>query len=504
MFCLNTCFACSHARSLAAVILLHWLRLGMSGVLLLSLAACSTPGPLPVTHEPPATSTRTPAALAPTPLPSRTAAALLSPQPLPTSALGVKEADLKGLVVQLWHPWSQEPGGILQALAAEFSRTNAWGIQVQVRAWDGYDDLESGVQAALAARQPPDIVAAYAHQARAWDGVRPLVDLDDYLNDPQWGLSPLEQADFYPASWQSALRGSQRIGVPALRSAQVLYYNRTWARELGYESPPATSEALRLQACASMQANAADADPGNDRSGGLILSTDYAVSLGWLAAFGAEIVRRDGHGYQMDTPAVRSTLAFLRQLYDEGCAWLPEEAPAHQAFAQRRGLFMAGSLSALAYQQSLFSHFENGDTWEILPFPGPFGEGAIAVYGASFSIFSSHSPRQLAAWLFVRYLLEAEQGQRLVQAAGSLPLRAAASEGLQAYAQAHPQWAQAVAHIALAYGEPGLASWKEARWALGDATTQLFRSYFTIDQVPQLSKLLQTTVFDLYQQNPEP
>jgi hypothetical protein len=35
------------------------------------------------------------------------------------------------------------------------------------------------------------------------------------------------------------------------------------------------------------------------------------------------------------------------------------------------------------------------------------------------------------------------------------------------------------------------------RWALGDAATQLFRDYFTIDRVPDLVRLLDQTADDL-------
>ncbi|PIZ25991.1 MAG: ABC transporter substrate-binding protein, partial [Chloroflexi bacterium CG_4_10_14_0_8_um_filter_57_5] len=39
----------------------------------------------------------------------------------------------------------------------------------------------------------------------------------------------------------------QRLGAPAQRSARFLFYNQTWARELGFSAPPATADEFRQQ-----------------------------------------------------------------------------------------------------------------------------------------------------------------------------------------------------------------------------------------------------------------
>jgi len=45
-----------------------------------------------------------------------------------------------------------------------------------------------------------------------------------------------------------------------------------------------------------------------------------------------------------------------------------------------------------------------------------------------------------------------------------------------------PQWAAAQQALEYAQSEPTARSWNTVRWALSDAATQLFRSYFTIDK----------------------
>jgi hypothetical protein len=79
--------------------------------------------------------------------------------------------------------------------------------------------------------------------AYGWD--ERVMDLNTYLNDPEYGLSPDDILDFPPAIWDQENVDGKRFGVPAQRTARFLLYNQTWARELGFGSPPATSADFR-------------------------------------------------------------------------------------------------------------------------------------------------------------------------------------------------------------------------------------------------------------------
>jgi len=114
------------------------------------------------------------------------------------------------------------------------------------------------------------------------------VDLNPYANDPIWGFSRQEQADFYPAFWEHDLSDGKRLGVPAQRSGQLLLYNTTWARQLGFDAPPPHPKQFKEQACTAAQANLADEEAGNDGTGGWMISAEYPVMLSWIYAFGGE------------------------------------------------------------------------------------------------------------------------------------------------------------------------------------------------------------------------
>lgn len=427
-----------------------------------------------------------------------------TPQP-PQSTLSVRPAELNGVEVVLWHAWSGAEASAFSGLVSQFNRQNPWGVVAHAQSFPGFDALQQAMTAALQAGSPPNAAAAYLYQALEWEDARAvLVELDAYVTDPVWGLSAAEQADFFPAFWehdQSSSRASGRLGVPAQRSAQMLFYNVTWAQELGFASAPTTLTQLKMQACAAAQANRQDDNRENDATGGLILSTHYSSMLGWLHAFGAQVTRPDGTGYQWDQPEVQQAFRYLRDLYDGGCAWLPDELGSqdpHLAFASRQGLFAAGSASAIPAQEGVFANLQSKDEWTVLPFPGQGGRQVVETYGPSFFVLKASQEEQLAAWLLVRWLVSPESQASLAQATAWLPVNNAGLRAVSRLAATHPQWGVAASLLGDARSEPTYRSWRTVRWALSDAATQLFRYYFTIDQVPQLVELLDQTAAEFH------
>ena len=418
--------------------------------------------------------------------------------PAPTSALAIDPAQLKGVTISFWHPWTGAAGKVIADLVDEFNRSNTWGISVVPTAQGSYDQLDEAVATRLKTGELPDITVAYLYQALAWNASgAALVDLSAYVDDPVWGLDGPAQADFYPVFWEHDLQDGKRLGLPAQGSAQVLYYNATWARELGFNSPPSTSEEFKRQACAASQAALRDQDSKNDHKGGWIISTNYTAVLGWIYAFGSTIEAPDGGGYRFDTPEVGQAFDYLRDLLDGGCAWLSESQYPEAEFASRLGLFATGSAAGVPFQESAFVDAGSQDEWSVLPFPSPTGDAVMPVYGPSFQVMSATTEKQLASWLLIKWLTEPAQQAALTQVSSYFPVRASSLELMGVLPAAHPQWKTALELLPLARHEPALASWRIVRWAVSDAATQLYRYYFEIDKVPTLIKLLEQTANDL-------
>ena len=457
-------------------------------------AACGgqpTPAPTLVsaTPEPSQTSTSPPATPSPTPT--------ITPQP--TSSLGIKAADLEGTTLTLWHPWSGDTARAVQESLAQFNTSNQYGITVDAISHGDIDSLYEQIDRAELETGLPNLAVAANYQIQSWISIgKPVAGLDTYVDDPVWGFSTQELADFNEIFLQQDVREDSRFGLPAVRTAQLMYYNTTWAEELGFNSPPETPEQFKAQACAAARANQDNDIPGDDGTGGWLINTAPSSILSWLFAFDSPVVLPGEDGYRFNTPESDAALQYLKELIDEGCAFEVLESPAEVEFANRQALIITASLSDVSFQNSEFERAENDDRWTVTGFPSPAGDPAISVYGPSYFMFAGNPQENLATWLVLKWVLSPEQDANLVEARGTFPVKISTLDLLDDYAGEHPQWVAAQALLEHAKAEPGLDSWGKVRWILNDVGTQIFRYYFTPSRIPATLELMDETAGELH------
>lgn len=422
--------------------------------------------------------------------------------PQPESPLGVQPEALKGVKVVFWHVWSRQVGDALQALVDEFNQTNEWGIQVEAINQGGYNEMFDKMNAAINTGELPNIVVGYQNQMAVWDQAgEVMVDLTPYVNDPVYGFTEEEQQDFFEVFWQQDVMNGKRYGIPAQRSAQYMFYNVTWAKELGFDQPPVTPDDFYKQACAAYQANLNDDNPDNDGTGGWVLNTGASTVAGWIWAFGGDIVDAEGK-YTFNTPEVQEALTFLKKLFDDGCAWQTETPYPNPEFASRQALFTTSSVAGIPYQLAAMEEANNTDEWTLIPFPSTTSKGVLNVYGPSFGVVVSTPEQQLASWLFLKWFVSPENQAKWIQASDYFPTRKSVEDLIQDYMNERPQWAAAYqafkSEDTIKKFEPRDPSWSAVRSALSEHVSQIFQPGFTVDQIPQVLEQLQATAEELY------
>lgn len=460
------------------------------------LAACAPEAP----NAPTPSATPTQAAGNPS-RPSATPAsspATPTETPEPLSTIDVQPSDLQGVRIRFWHVWTGEMGALVDSQVEAFNAQNEWGITVAAEYQGNLDELDARMVQALEENDLPNIAVAYNYQALAWDGSDLIVNLESFVQDPVWGLTLAEQEDFYPAFWEADVIDGRRVGIPAQRSGQALFYNQSWAEELGFRTPPLAPLQFERQACAAAQEKRQDDDVRNDGTGGYIVEPGYPATLSWIYTFDGRVVDVQRRAYRFDTPETRAAFTFLRELADAGCAWQTEAHLPTTDFAARRGLFAVDSVAGIEDVRRAFEQAGRDDRWTVIPFPSGDGSTPVSVFGPSYILLEGTPQENLAAWLFIRWMVAPENLARQVEAGGLLPLRVSTLTYLESYTRAHPEWRRVVDFLPDARPEPGFASWKTVRWAVEDASTQLFRYYFTLEQVPDLTELLDETANDLH------
>ena len=216
------------------------------------------------------------------------------------------------------------------------------------------------------------------------------------------------------------LANGTQISLPIQQSAYVLFYNNTWAQELGFDHPPRNSAEFEEQACIATAANQNDDNPDNDNTGGYVYFPDASMVSSWIWAFGGEYVSPDGGAYDFNNEAVYNAAEFFWDLNNFGCILLTPSYP-NPEFANREALFITSSSAGIPYQYSAMEGAGNEDVWTAIPYPGPDGEQYINSFGQMAGIINTNETEDLASWLFLRWLLSPESQSILLSYSNYLP-----------------------------------------------------------------------------------
>jgi ABC-type glycerol-3-phosphate transport system substrate-binding protein len=389
--------------------------------------------------------------------------------------------DPSGQTVIFWHVWYSDPvrQGMVD-LVDEFNATNEWGITVEAYDQGNYRDTEDLFNAAIQSGDLPDAVVAYGNALSNWYSVDVIIDLNPYVNDPDFGLTADEIADFYPAAFDGAVApDGSRVGLPISTSAELLFYNHTWGQELGFDGPPKTPAEFKEQACAAAAANEADDDPDNDGTGGYVLYAGASQVSAWWFSFGGYHLDADGE-WKFATPELEAVAEFLKDLWDEGCAF-PTESYPNPEFATRKALMVTSSTAGLPYQRAAMEDVESTDEWGLIAFPGDAGL-AVDSYLQTVGMVGSTPERELATWLFMKWFTQPEQQAKWIMASNYFPSREGTVPLLEEFAAEDAVWASGLELVPLGKVEPSIASWASVRRLLQDAFSEIIQG--TPDMIP--------------------
>ncbi len=195
----------------------------------------------------------------------------------------------------------------------------------------------------------------------------------------------------------------------------------------------------------------------------------------------------DDGRFRFDSEANAAALTRLVELREAGCAWLPASLTNYENLAARRALFLSGSLSEIPAQRAAFAAANSADEWTLLAFSGE--TPAVPVYGLDAALFRTDDRRQLAAWLFLRWLSEPEQQARLARATGWLPVSRAGADLLAGDFAANPQKGAAQTLLADAVSAPALPGWDVASRVLADGFAYLFRAFPSVSAQETLEQM---------------
>ncbi|MCJ7623421.1 MAG: extracellular solute-binding protein, partial [Anaerolineaceae bacterium] len=417
--------------------------------------------------------------------------------PLPEFRFDPEKLD--GLKITFWHPWNGDMAIAIADLVEEFNGSNVWGVSVELLAPGGPGMLMDLMDQNINTGALPNVLAASSEELLFWqDKTAFLIDLNVYINEPQWGLSSQEISEIPQGFWKQVRSNDQQVGIPALQDLQVLYYNQGWAETLGFFSPPETLPEFQKQICEAAAERAAV-----DETGGWIVDTEALTMLSWIMASGSQDFADIETGvYQFETDESEEIFTFLRNLLDEGCAWHSREPEPYDYFAHRQTLIYSGSLLDIRSQTQYMQELNSPDEWGMIPYPFQGEKPLVIASGESYGMLNASIEEQLASWLLMRWLILPRNQAKLAEIEGYLPVSISAIEYMQAFRKAHPKWNDALQWIPIVQSPPPLGSWLIVQYILEDAAWQTFQSNSTIQAIPPILAELDLMIPDVLENQP--
>ena len=392
--------------------------------------------------------------------------------------------DPSGTNIVYWHQYNS--GSQLESMTAlveEFNATNEWGITVEAIPQGNYNDIRSLMSAAITSGDLPNIVAGYQNDAQSWYLDDAALDLNPYYNHPTWGFSEEEEADLNQGIISFNIMNGEpfngeMLAWPNQVSANVMSVNLDMLSEVGFDAPPATFDEFTEIACATKDLTG----PNGEDIQGFPIKADASEFESFVASRGGTIFDFEANAYTFTSDAAIATFQMYQDLYNAGCAYVPDTGFGNtDDFAFGLNPMAIGSTAGITFILNNINESGSGvDNWVNTTTPWTESNQVVQLFVPSAVVVPSTPEQNLASWLFLKYLTSTENQITWTESTAYFPMRISAAEGLsEEFVAGNPYWASVNELIASEdvgiYSSPQVLSYGDIRaliaTAVADVTT---------------------------------
>jgi multiple sugar transport system substrate-binding protein/sn-glycerol 3-phosphate transport system substrate-binding protein len=332
--------------------------------------------------------------------------------PLTMAQDDLESVDPSGQTVVYWHEWDGAQLEAIQAIVDSFNTNNEWGITVELVAQGNTSGLANQMSAAITSGELPSLTGGvFASTAQSYylDGV--LVPLDAYYDSAAWGFSDDEKADLNQGLLDvNRIPGEgfdgQLLSWPIGLSANVLSVNLQMLEALGFDAAPTTLDEFRAVSCAAAEMTG----PNGEDVQGFPIRTNMGDLESFIASQGGQIFDYETNTFSFTSDEAIAVLTFFQDLYNDGCAYVPDGPFVNTAdFAFALNPMAAGSSSGVPFINGDIEASGSGITnWINTTMPWSEGNRTLQAFLRSIAVITSTPEEQLATWLFIKHMASPE------------------------------------------------------------------------------------------------
>lgn len=367
--------------------------------------------------------------------------------------------------ITFWHNHSGDREAILNKIVEDFNASNEYGITVKAEVAGRYAEIYTKMMTVLNTTDVPDIVVGYQNQVAMYQLADAIFDMNTIINDPKYGLSPEDQADYMEAFFAQdvySLYDNQRLGIAPNRSMEVMYTNLEWIKEMGYTGAPTTPEQFKEMACKAVTTPFSKGT-GDAESTGMAMRMDASNMASWVFAFGGDIYNKETNQFIFDSPEAIEAMTFLQSLAKDGCVRIVDGYNDQVQFGAGKSLFTVASSSGLGiYYPQAIAEGVGEMEWDVAPLPNK-GTIKANIYGASVSIPKSTPERELAAWIFLKYYTSPDVQVYWAENTQYFPVRKSVADKMGEFFEEYPAYKTAWELIQYGTFEPAVPGYDPIR-----------------------------------------
>ncbi|KAB8129333.1 ABC transporter substrate-binding protein, partial [Gracilibacillus oryzae] len=342
-----------------------------------------------------------------------------------------EEPSAEPVVVEFWHAMSGPHEEALKGFIEQFNSEHE-NITVEPMNQGSYDDLEQKIMAAAKAKTLPTLAQAVTNVVPEYIGNDFIAPLNDFIEDPEIGLSEEELADYVDVFQQSSSWDGTFYSLPFSKSTRVLYYNSGILEEHNLEVPETWADIRNISET---------------------VTADGVVGMGFENSYESEfqaILKQLGGTY-IDEASNEATFAsqegmeamtMIKDMIDEGIARTAgEDDYMSNPFGIGDVAMYIGSSAGIPH---VASAAEGNIEWSTTTFPTLDGEAATTFAGNDIVMFNqAEEAEQKAAWEFMKFLTSPEVTADWSMQSGYLPVRYSAQElpEYQSFVEENPAYA---------------------------------------------------------------
>lgn len=382
------------------------------------------------------------AAAAATAVPSAAKPSAAAPSVAVPAAGAVGTLPNKLVEIDYWHRSTGDAAKMFETLAADFNKQYDGKIKVTPIAQGSIADLNKKVRAAATGGGLPGAVMGDDYDITQYAFSKVIVPLDPYIEDAQNGLTKEQREDFLPnqiARHKLPIYDNKTMAFPQAFSAFAAFWNVDALQKAGLSGPPKTWKEFPAHVRAIGKANPGMAGWYIAGAGDRFISTLLTYGVDWLTP--------DGKASNFDRPEALEIMTWWKQLYDEKLLDIPKDNARDLFVAQKCAYYMDSSASVAGFV-TLIKDFK----WDAAMPPQGATGGALVTetYGPINAIPKTDAEKQLAGWLWLKWLATPEPMAKWVTATNYFASVKSAADGpaLKEYYAKNPTAARLVKDVA--------------------------------------------------------